>query len=84
MTDATKLMELVEKRSSLAEQITALELEARAVQERIAATCHHPIMVRKSSYISGGYDYQGEDRTWNQCTICGHTSSLKVVMTGFS
>ena len=80
----TELLALVSERDSTRSKIQALHAELAKVEQQIKDTCHHPMLVNKQSYTSGGYDYQGEDRDWEECTICGHTQNLKIRFTGFA
>lgn len=55
----------------------------KTIQQEIKATCVHLELESKSSYSYGGYDYQGEDRTWDVCKHCGEKFNLKIRYTGF-
>lgn len=84
MTDATALMKLVSKRDDLKASIEAQTNDLLAIQEKIAATCHHPITVKKSSYSPGGYDHTSRSCEWDECTICGAHFNSKETRGGYA
>jgi rubrerythrin len=77
------ISDLVYKKNKLNKRLEKLSIELCEVEKQIKESCTHSDMIKKSSWSCGGYDYQGEDRTWDECPVCGHTSNLKIRYTGF-
>ena len=75
--------ELHSKAVKLNKKIDKLSAEYATIIQQIADNCQHEELEDKSSWSYGGYDYQGEDRTWQQCKLCGKVFNLKIRYTGF-
>jgi len=74
MTDSkknAKLLNLVEERTALTYQKQQLQDQIQVIEKKIKADCHHPMLVEKDHYSSGGYEYRSESTTWDECTIYG-------------
>ncbi|QSI31461.1 hypothetical protein GNX71_18500 [Variovorax sp. RKNM96] len=82
--DATVLMGLVDVRDSLLSRAEAIRKELGLVQADIAKTCHHPITVRRTSYMEGGYDYVSVSACWDHCITCGAAMNRKETTGGFA
>lgn len=78
-----KFKQLLKEEKELRDQQSVIIQRLVEVMDEIRATCEHENMVQRSSYSYGGYDYQGEDRTWDECLHCGMKSNLKIRYTGF-
>ena len=76
---------LVAKGNALAEKLTDMHVKLDEIDNLIFMHCKCPPedRLQKSSYSHGGYDYQGEDRTWEECKICGRIHNEKIRYTGF-
>jgi hypothetical protein len=73
----TDLLNLVEERTALTYQKKQLEDEILTIDKKIKADCHHPLIIQKEHYSSGGYDYRSSSTTWDECTVCGkHFNSV--------
>lgn len=71
-----KLLNLVEERTALTYQKQQLQDQIQEIEKKIKADCHHPMLVEKDHYSSGGYDYRSESTTWDECPICGAKFNL--------
>lgn len=76
---------LVKKQKKIIKDIAKLNLDLKDVTSEITKNCPCPEdhSKKKSSWSYGGYPYQGEDRTWDECSICGKSKNLKIRYTGF-
>jgi hypothetical protein len=88
--DITSIVEAQEKIEGLRqakkiheETISSILKEIVALQEFIVKECSHPTLSKKTSYTSGGYDYQSVTKTWYECTICSKVLHTKVEYGGF-
>jgi hypothetical protein len=75
--------ELHAKAIKLNKKIDKLSAEYTTITQQIKDNCPHDEVEGKSSWSYGGYDYQGEDRSWQECKLCGETFNLKIRYTGF-
>lgn len=82
--NATKLMQLVEDRSNLIKSINTQQTSLTKLTKEINNICHHPILIDKSSYSEGGYDYRSVSRKWEECTLCGKHFNSKETYGGFA
>lgn len=78
-----KLLALVEERTALTYQKQQLQDQIQAIEKKIKEDCHHPMLVAKDHYSSGGYDYRSESTTWDECTICGAKFNSKTTQGSF-
>jgi len=81
--EQSEVIELLNKKVKLEKKIKKMYEEISSLNSLIKENCKHPVLVEKSSWSYGGYDYQGEDRNWEACETCGHTQDLKIRYTGF-
>ena len=81
--EQSEVIELLNKKVKLEKKIKKMHEEISSLNSLIKDNCNHPVLVEKSSWSYGGYDYQGVDRNWNACEICGHTQDLQIRDTGF-
>ena len=88
--DITSIVEAQEKIATLRqtrktheEEISRIVREVVQLQSFIVDNCQHPTISKKTSYTSGGYDYQSVTKTWYECTICSKVLDTKVEYGGF-
>lgn len=88
----SKLLSLLKKKDELKDKLEPIKTKVKELHKELKCldllikencNCSSEDQVHKSSYSYGGYDYQGEDRAWLECAICGKTSNLKIRYTGF-
>lgn len=68
-----------------AERITQARKALENARKRLDALidkCPHEETKPMSRYSSGGYDYCGETRYWDECTACGTQLNERYVSTG--
>lgn len=77
---------LLEEEHRLAIKWKKIQEKMGKVKELIHKNCQCLPENRERKYHStpGGYDYKGEDSSWDQCKICGRTYNYKSRLTGFS
>lgn len=85
MTKIDDVLLLVEEKKKLEKKVKKLQDSIRNLTSSITqeCTCPEEYSKKKQSWSYGGYDYQGEDRTWDECSICGKSKNLKIRYTGF-
>lgn len=77
---------LIEEEHKLKVRFRKIQVKMGEVKELIYKNCQclPENRERKHKSTSGGYDYQGEGSSWDQCKICGRIYNYQSKLTGFS